>query len=353
MQNTSNYFNSSNTIQNQEDLAWKRKRRLEDFLAEERERLQNFLFEESPTSDEYERGNKDGEVKREQEGGGREAHVAFEVEFGSDVEGKKPIVFDVGVNKEKLKAALQRSREQFGDNVTLLYESILLPSSMKDICESHGKEKGGPWECYNLQSFYGWEAEKVVAITTGEGYLAGYILEAATRAKTELILILVDSENEWSKMFYQEIRENIKTAVDKGLIVTEVIESENHIESKNGEDLLGDNKDEDEDEDKDGVEKTMTRDEVKGGVYHIVKAFIEEKTGEDPEENRRFSFIDFCSWCRTNYAENFESVIAVLFLANDIFAGEGEEMWIKDVAAAEHALMLNMLYTIRKHDSSS
>ena len=79
MQNTLNYFNSSNTIQNQEDLAWRRKRRLEDFLAEERERLQNFLFEESPTSDEYERGNKDGEVDREQEGGGRAAKV-FEKE---------------------------------------------------------------------------------------------------------------------------------------------------------------------------------------------------------------------------------------------------------------------------------
>ena len=44
---------------------------MEDFLAEEQERLHNFLFEESPTSDEYERGNKAGEVEREQEGGGR------------------------------------------------------------------------------------------------------------------------------------------------------------------------------------------------------------------------------------------------------------------------------------------
>merc|ERR1719270_1766275 len=62
-----------------EDLAWRRKRRLEDFLAEERERLQNFLFEEGPTSDEYGRGNKAREVKREQEGGGRTAKV-FEKE---------------------------------------------------------------------------------------------------------------------------------------------------------------------------------------------------------------------------------------------------------------------------------
>ena len=48
---------------------------MEDFLAEERERLQNFLFEESLTSDEYDRGNKAGDVEREQEGGGRAPKV--------------------------------------------------------------------------------------------------------------------------------------------------------------------------------------------------------------------------------------------------------------------------------------
>ena len=48
---------------------------MEDFLAEERERLQNFLFEESPTSDEYGRGNKAGEVETEQEVGGRASKV--------------------------------------------------------------------------------------------------------------------------------------------------------------------------------------------------------------------------------------------------------------------------------------
>ena len=47
---------------------------MEDFLAEEQERLQNFL-EESPTSDEYDRGNNAGDVEREQEGGGRAPKV--------------------------------------------------------------------------------------------------------------------------------------------------------------------------------------------------------------------------------------------------------------------------------------
>ena len=57
---------------------------------------------------------------------------------------------------------------------------------MKKICESHGKKKGGPWESYNAGNFYGWEAERVVAVTTGRGNIP----EQATRAKTELILIL-------------------------------------------------------------------------------------------------------------------------------------------------------------------
>ena len=67
-----------------------------------------------------------------------------------------------------------------GDEATLLYD-MDLPFSMKEICESHGKEKGGPWECYNAGNFFGWEAERVVAVTTG----GVDILEGATRAIRE------------------------------------------------------------------------------------------------------------------------------------------------------------------------
>ena len=93
--------------------------------------------------------------------------------------GKKPIAFDVGENLENLKMAFQRSREQLGDDVTLLYDWDL-PSSMIEICKSHGKKKGGLWECYDVNNFCGWEAERVVAVTTGLGFL-----EMASRAKTE------------------------------------------------------------------------------------------------------------------------------------------------------------------------
>ena len=119
-----------------------------------------------------------------------------EGEFGSDVEGKKPTVFDFGADEVKLKKSLQRSRERMGNEATLLND-MDLPFSMKEICESHGKEKGGPWECYYNDNFYGWEAERVVVVTTGVDFL-----EMATRAKTELILILAEPEEEEYKKSY-------------------------------------------------------------------------------------------------------------------------------------------------------
>merc|ERR1719305_1186252 len=76
-----------------------------------------------------------------------EGKVVPEGEFGSDVEGKKPIVFDVGKDEVKLREALQRSRDLFGDDATLIFEHNL-PSLMREICSSNGKEKGGALECY-------------------------------------------------------------------------------------------------------------------------------------------------------------------------------------------------------------
>jgi len=152
-----------------------------------------------------------------------------EGEFGSDVKGKKPIAFDVGGSLENLKMALQRSREQLGGVATLLHDLYGLPSSMKEICESHKKEKGGPWECYDAVNFYGWEAERVVAVTTGWN-----TLEMTTRAKRELILILAKPEKEIDKKKRQVI---IKAAADEGLLDLQVIKSENQIENAATEDV--------------------------------------------------------------------------------------------------------------------
>ena len=142
-----------------------------------------------------------------------EYQVVPKGEFGSDVEGKKPIVFDVGKDEVKLREALQRSRDLFGDDATLLYE-FNLPSSMKEICESNGKEKGGAWECYNARNFFGWEANKVVAVTA----VGLSTLEMATRAKTKLIVILAESESEDWKKYYAEYQKHFQAAADKGLV---------------------------------------------------------------------------------------------------------------------------------------
>ena len=90
---------------------------------------------------------------------------------------------------------------------------------MMEICKTQGKEKGGPWECYDVDNFFGWEAERVVVVTTGFD-----ILEEATRAKTELILILAEPEKEDYKEWCQRTQVMIKAAEDKGLVDLEVIE---------------------------------------------------------------------------------------------------------------------------------
>ena len=92
---------------------------------------------------------------------------------------------------------------------------------MTEICKSHGKEKGGPWECYEANNFFGWEAERVVAVTTGF-----YILEEASRAKTELILILAESEKEEPKKIFHEIQVMIMAAAIEGVVDVEVIKRE-------------------------------------------------------------------------------------------------------------------------------
>ena len=135
-------------------------------------------------------------------------------------------MFDVGKDEVKLREALQRSRDLFGDDATLLYDAFL-PSSMEEICKSNGKEKGGAWECYNAGEFFGWEANKVVAVTIG----SVATLEMATRAKTQLILILAEPEREDLKKYYADYQKHFQAAADKGLV--ELAASANGNESEN------------------------------------------------------------------------------------------------------------------------
>ena len=76
------------------------------------------------------------------------------------------------------------------------------------------KEKEGAWECYHATKFYGWEANNVVAIVC-----AGFFtLEMATRAKTQLIVILAESEYEALKKSYADYQKHFQAAADKGLL---------------------------------------------------------------------------------------------------------------------------------------
>jgi len=127
-------------------------------------------------------------------------------------------VFDVGKDEVKLREALQRSRDLFGNDATLLYDLYsYLSSSMRKICESNGKKKGGAWECYNAFDFYGWESDHMVAVTTGHVRT----LEMATRAKRRLILILAEAENEKYKKLYSDYQKHLQAAADKGLLKLE------------------------------------------------------------------------------------------------------------------------------------
>ena len=124
--------------------------------------------------------------------------------------------------------ALQSIWEQWGDDVTLLYDKFLLPSSMTAICEIYGKNTGGPWECYRAINFFGWEAERVVAVTSGLN-----MLEMATRAKTELCLICAKPEIEHNVKNYLYLQEDIEAAWIEGLVDVGVIELTDEIENTN------------------------------------------------------------------------------------------------------------------------
>ena len=71
-----------------------------------------------------------------------------------------------------------------------------------------------------------WEANKVVAVTTGFA-----TLEMATRAKTQLILILAEPEIEAHKKNYADYQKYFQAAADTGLV--ELLVSANANESDN------------------------------------------------------------------------------------------------------------------------
>ena len=80
---------------------------------------------------------------------------------------------------------------------------------MEKMVKDQGKEAGGPWDCYYGRNFYGWEAERVVVVTSGF-----YIMEPITRARTHLAVILVDDH----RRDYTKTKNLFLQATNEGLV---------------------------------------------------------------------------------------------------------------------------------------
>ena len=99
--------------------------------------------------------------------------VVPEGDFGSDVEGTKPILFDVGKDERKMEEALEECHKQLGDNVTVLFDGF-----NREPIEKWMKAAGAHWDCYDAFNFYGWEDERVIILAQGPT-----LMEMITRAK--------------------------------------------------------------------------------------------------------------------------------------------------------------------------
>ena len=133
--------------------------------------------------------------------------VLPEGDFGSDVEGTKPIFFDVGNDERKMEEALEYCHKHLGDKAIILYD-YQIPHSFEQMVKKKGKKTGGPWDWYDAWDFYGWEADRVVAVTCKAS-----IMELITRARTHLSVILVEGSDHYAKH-----KEYFQQAADLGLI---------------------------------------------------------------------------------------------------------------------------------------
>ena len=106
-----------------------------------------------------------------------------------------------------MQAALKHCRDNLGANLTILFEHGLPTDSFEAIVEVQGKSSGEPWDCFEASRYFGWEAERIVAVTDETA-----LLEMVTRAKTHLAIILVDGND------YQDTRKWCKEARRRGLI---------------------------------------------------------------------------------------------------------------------------------------
>ena len=89
--------------------------------------------------------------------------------------------------------------------------------SIEEMLKEQGEEAGGTWECFRETGFYGWEAEKVVAVTGGFN-----IMEPITRGKTHIAVILVKDD----VGCYAEAKKYFQQAADLGLVEKVLLSTE-------------------------------------------------------------------------------------------------------------------------------
>ena len=135
--------------------------------------------------------------------------VVPEGDFGSDVEGTKPIFFDVGMDERKMEEALGECHKHLGNNATVLYDYV--SNRENSNRENWMKAAGAAWDCYFAGNFHGWEDERVVMVGDGGGFL----MEQITRAKTKLYFWLVDHGY---GSYYSEAKGYFQQAAEEGLV---------------------------------------------------------------------------------------------------------------------------------------
>ena len=104
-------------------------------------------------------------------------------------------------------SASAQCHRYLGDDATIL-SYWNLPTSIKMMVKKQEQKEGGPWKGNSAGNFYGWEASKIVAVTSGES-----VMELITRAQTCLCVVLVEG-----MIFYEEIKDYFHQAADEGLI---------------------------------------------------------------------------------------------------------------------------------------
>ena len=70
--------------------------------------------------------------------------VLPEGDFGSDVQGPKPIFFDVGNDERKMEEALRHCHKHLGDNATILYDYFTPISIEKMVKDQKGRRQEDP-----------------------------------------------------------------------------------------------------------------------------------------------------------------------------------------------------------------